>query len=68
LDGRPLSGERPFTFANRHRFVVTLDHEAMPADWGGLVVRIRAPDAAGVPVDQRYPIALMLVGSPFLGF
>jgi hypothetical protein len=66
LDGRPLTEERPFTFSNRHRFVVLLDHEPMPADWGGLVVRIRAPDAAGVPVDQSYPIALMLVGDPFL--
>ena len=68
LDGRPLTDERPFTFANRHRFVILLDHEPMPVDWDGLVVRIRAPDPAGAPVDERYPIALMLLGSPFLGF
>jgi hypothetical protein len=67
LDGRPLSEERPFTFANRHRFVVLVDHEPMPTDWDGLVVRIRAPDAGGAPTDERYPIDVMLVGDPFLG-
>ena len=35
LDGRPLTEERAFTFANRHRFVILVDHEPMPADFGG---------------------------------
>ena len=30
------------------------------------MVRIRAPDAAGAPTDERYPVAPMLVGDPFL--
>jgi hypothetical protein len=32
-----------------------------------VVVRIRAPDAGGNPTDERYPVALMLFGDPFLG-
>lgn len=68
LEGRALSEEHPFIFANRHRFVVQLDTtEPMPAGGAGVVVRIRAPDAGGNPTDERYPVALMLFGDPFLG-
>lgn len=67
LDGSAVSEERPFTFANRHRFVVQLDTtEPMPGDGAGVVVRIRAPDAGGKPTDESYPVATMLVGDPFL--
>ncbi len=67
LDGRALSEERPFTFANRHRFVVPLDtSEPMSADWDRLVVRIRGRSADGAPTDDRYPLQTMLVGDPFL--
>jgi hypothetical protein len=68
LDGKALSDERPFTFANRHRFVVQVDlHEPLSADSDRLVVRIRARDAVGAPTDDSYPVAQMLVNDPFLG-
>jgi hypothetical protein len=68
LGGSAVSEERPFTFANRHRFVVQLDTTGpMPADGADVVIRIRAPDAGGNPTDERYPVAAMLVGEPFLG-
>jgi hypothetical protein len=67
LDGNPLSEERPFTFANRHRFVVQLDtSEPITVDRDGLVVWIRAPDRDGGPTDASYPLATMLDGDPFL--
>jgi RTX calcium-binding nonapeptide repeat (4 copies) len=69
--GRPLSAERPFTYANRHRLVILLDTlEPIPLDWAtrpDLAIRIRARDAGGAPTDDRYPVQSMLVGSPFLG-
>jgi hypothetical protein len=71
LGDRPLSDERPFTYANRHRLVILLDTlEPMPADWAtrpDLAIRIRARDARGAPTSDRYPVQTMLVGSPFLG-
>jgi hypothetical protein len=67
LDGSALTDERPFTFANRHRIVIQLDHEPLPAAWGGVVVRVRAPDAGGAPTDERYALDQLLVGDPFLG-
>ena len=70
LGNRPLSEERPFTYANRHRLVIVLDTlEPMPADWAtrpDLGIRIRARDAGGAPTNDRYPVQAMLVGSPFL--
>jgi hypothetical protein len=67
LDGRALSKERPFTLANRHRFVVQLDtYEPVSANWDRLMVRIRARGADGAPTDDSYPVATMLAGDPFL--
>ena len=72
LGDRPLSDERRFTYANRHRLVIMLDTlEPMPADWAtspDLAIRIRARDAVGAPTNDSYPVQTMLVGSPFLGF
>jgi hypothetical protein len=67
VDGRALSDERPFRFANRHRFGVDLDlNEPAFSDWDRLVVRIRAHDADGTATDDSYPVATMLVDNPFL--
>jgi hypothetical protein len=67
VDGRALSDERPFTFANRHRFGVDLDlNEPAFSDWDRLAVRIRAHDARGTATDDSYPVATMLVDNPFL--
>jgi hypothetical protein len=67
LDGRALSDEQSFTFANRHRFVVAIAlHEPLAAFSDALVVRIRARGADGAPTDDRYPVATMLVDDPFL--
>ena len=67
LDGRALSDERPFTFANRHRFLVQVDpYEPLSTYPDRLVVRIRARDANGAPTDDSYPLAHMLVNDPFL--
>jgi Ca2+-binding RTX toxin-like protein len=71
LGGRAISDELPFTFANRHRWVVIGDtSEPIPPDAGerpDFVVRVRAHDANGAPTDDRLPVPLMLIGDPFLG-